>query len=101
MKILSVGNDIVLLTARHQILLSHGYEAEYALPAQAEVRIASGHFDLLILSATISNRDKERIRIAAANGTRVLDLTTIVWPAELLEMIQTAVHGYEGSGSGL
>jgi DNA-binding response OmpR family regulator len=89
MKILSVGNDRILLKARHQLLLSQGYEAEYALPEQAVEKLRAKHFSLVILSATLLHEETERIRAAATNGTKLLDLTTIVRPAELLEMIKS------------
>src|ERR1700742_2222384 len=88
LRILSVGSDLSLLKARHQLLLAQGYEADYAYPEEAENRLLTKQFDLLILSATVPAQEKQRVRVAASFATPVIDLTTLVWPAELLELIK-------------
>jgi DNA-binding response OmpR family regulator len=88
LKILSIGRDLSLLESRHRLLLAEGFEAEYVLPYDALVRVKSQRFDLLILSATTPDLDKQTIKAAAAPGVRVLDLDTLVWPRELLQMIR-------------
>jgi PleD family two-component response regulator len=89
-RILSVGTDLNLLATRHSLLASRGYDPLIATPDDVDEKLQANRFDLVILSAMLSEEDKRRIQAELPAGTRLIVLRTIVWPDELLRMLAEA-----------
>jgi PleD family two-component response regulator len=90
-RILSVGTDEKLLETRHALLASSGYDPLSATPEDVYEKLLAGKFDLVILWVMLSEDMKCRIQNKLAPGTRLLVLTTLVWPEELLRMVAEAL----------
>ena len=90
-RILCVGVDIRLLTTRQALLVSQGYDCLIATPADIGEKLSPGRFNLVILSMMISEEDKGHIRTKAPAGTRVVTLTSLVIPKELLRIVAEAL----------
>ncbi len=56
--ILCVGKDIDLLTSRCRVLAFEGYFADWATPDDFLKKLSAGRFDLVILSAVLSDDEK-------------------------------------------
>jgi len=89
-RILSVVSDPVLLRTRQEVLIAQGYDADSALPSEVDEKLKS-NFHLVILSATLDEEEKARIREKVPAHIKVLNLDTLLWPDELLRMIDTAL----------
>jgi hypothetical protein len=89
-RILSVGTDQKLLQTRHALLASRGYDPLIATPEDVDEKLQAGKFDLVILSVMLTEEDKSRIQNKLPVGTRLLVLTTLVWPDQLLRMVGEA-----------
>jgi DNA-binding response OmpR family regulator len=90
-RILCSGVDFSLLATRRALLDSHGYESFIATPGDVDEKIQSGRFDLVILSAMLSEEEKRRIQGEIPDGTKVLVLESLVLPKELLGMVASAL----------
>jgi hypothetical protein len=91
-RILTIGIDVRLLTTRQALLISCGYNSLLATPEEVEEKLQSGPFDLVILSAMLSQEEKRRIQAKLPHGTRPLVLETLVMPKELLRMVAEALR---------
>jgi DNA-binding response OmpR family regulator len=91
-RILTVGIDLRLLTTRQALLISSGYDSLLATPEDVDEKLQSGQFDLVILSAMLSQEEKCRIQANLPDGTRPLVLETLVMPKELLRMVAEALR---------
>jgi DNA-binding response OmpR family regulator len=90
-RILTVGIDVDLLTTRQAVLTSRGYESLIATPEDVDEKLRSGRFDLVILSVMLSQEEKRVIQAKLPAGTRALVLESLVWPNELLRMVDEAL----------
>jgi DNA-binding response OmpR family regulator len=90
-RVLTVGTDVTLLTTRQALLVSRGYDSLIAAPGDVDEKLHSGKFDLVILSAMLSEEEKRHIQAKLPAGTRPLVLETFVWPNELLRMVAAAL----------
>jgi hypothetical protein len=59
-RILTVGIDVDL-TTRQAVLTSRGYESLIATPEDVDEKLHSGKFDLVVLSATLSQEVRSHI----------------------------------------
>jgi DNA-binding response OmpR family regulator len=91
MRVLTVGIDVGLLSTRQALLTSRGYDSLIATPRDVDEKLRSGRFDLVILSAMLSQEEKRRIQAKLPAGTRALVLESLVWPNELLHMLAEAL----------
>jgi DNA-binding response OmpR family regulator len=91
-RILTVGKDVGLLTTRQALLTSRGYDSVIAMPEDVDEKLQSGGFDLVIVSVMLSAEEKRRIQNELPAGTRLLVLTTLVFPDELLRMVAEALE---------
>jgi DNA-binding response OmpR family regulator len=80
-----------LLATRQALLVSHGYDSLIATPEDFDEKLRFGKFDLVILSAMLSQEDRGHILAKLPAGTRPLILETLVWPNELLRMVAEAL----------
>jgi|ERR1700722_9589057 DNA-binding response OmpR family regulator len=97
-RVLTVGTDVDLLTTRQALLVSRGYDSLIATPEDLDEKLRSAKFDLVILSATLSQKERGHILAELPAGTRPLVLETLVWPNELLRMVAEALGDDEMSG---
>ena len=82
-----MGLDGRLLTTRQALLASRGYDSVIATSEDVDEKLHLDRFDLVILSAMLSQKEKDRIRAKLPGGTRPLVLETLVMPEELLRMV--------------
>jgi hypothetical protein len=73
------------------LLVSRGYDSVIATPEDLDETLRSARFDLVILSAMLSQEEKRHIQAKLPAGTRRLVLETLVWPNELLRMVAKSV----------
>jgi DNA-binding response OmpR family regulator len=85
-RLLCVGNGLDHLQTRCAVLGSAGYDAKSATPPEAETLLRTEHFDLVIVSAWLEERDRGRI-LAAAGKTPVLVLTELTLADDLLTKV--------------
>ena|SRR5882757_7258310 len=83
-RILCVENDPMLGETRCSVLVNSGYDAVTATLQEARSMLRSQAFDLIILSATLSDEEKARITTAAGNKARLLQLSLMTEPPVLL-----------------
>jgi protein-L-isoaspartate O-methyltransferase len=91
-RVLSVGIDPDLLKTRQAVLASCGYDSLIATLHDLDEKLRSGRFDLVILSAMLSQKEKSHIQAKLPAGSRALVLETLVWPDELLRMVAEALE---------
>jgi hypothetical protein len=73
-RLLCVGEDLKLLQTRCAVLERNGYRGQSAMLPEVEDLLRSQEFDLLIVSAWLSEREKAKILITAGK-TPALVLT--------------------------
>ena len=83
-RILCVENDPKLGETRCSVLVYSGYNAVAATLQEARSMLRSQAFDLIILSATLSDEEKTRITTAAGKKARLLQLSAMTKPPALL-----------------
>jgi DNA-binding response OmpR family regulator len=70
--------------SRCSVLVYFGYNAVAATLQEARSMLRSQAFDLIILSATLSDEEKSRIATAAGKKARLLQLSAMTKPPALL-----------------
>jgi DNA-binding response OmpR family regulator len=94
-RVLSVGVDSTLLRSRQALLTSRGYDCTTATPHDIDEALATGRFDLVILSVMLGDEQKNRIQAKLPSGTKVLSLQYLVWPDELFQEVGSALGSSE------
>jgi hypothetical protein len=90
-RILTVGTDVGLLSTRQALLTSHGYDSLIVTPGEFDEKVRSDRFDLVILSAMLSQGDRCHIQAELPASARPLVLDTLVWPDQLLRLVSEAL----------
>jgi hypothetical protein len=85
------GSPADLLATRQALLVSRGYDSVIAMPEDLDETLRSARFDLVILSAMLSQEERGDILAKLPAGTRPLVLETLVWLRDLLRMIAEAL----------
>jgi DNA-binding response OmpR family regulator len=83
-QILCVENDPGVLGTRCSVLTNSGWNARGATSLQAEFLLRSKTFDLVILSASLSDSERARLIRAAGPKALFLELSGFTEPAMLL-----------------
>ena len=83
-----VGREINLLRIRCEILTEFGYEAQAISLIEAEDLLHRDTFDLVILSASLSEQEKDRILEVIGGRMPILQLSTMLLPTELLRGVE-------------
>jgi DNA-binding response OmpR family regulator len=86
-RLLCAGKDMGLLNTRCAVLWRSGYVAHPAALSEAENLARTKEFDLIIVSAWLSERETNRI-LAAAGETPALVLTEMTSADELLARVE-------------
>jgi len=89
-QILCVGHEPDLLELRCSILNQAGYDCRAANVEEAEAFLEPRKFDLVIVSARVSEEEKRRIT-ALANGTPLFFLNGVTFPRDLLKKVSDLI----------
>lgn len=89
-QILCVGNELTLIQVRCAVLEQAGYKASTATPAEVKLWLGRQRFDLVILSATLSDEEKDTVSFAAGD-TPTLWLRGLIFPRDLLSEVESLV----------
>lgn len=87
-RILCIGKDSGLLRSRCAVLGHGGYDAHYVMYPEAEHLLSREQFDLIILSAILSEEEKDHIRTLIGSAQPVLTLKKLVFASELLRDVE-------------
>ena len=90
-RVLSVGVDPSLLKSRQALLSARGYDCTVATPIDVNEMLASGAYDLVILSVMLGEEQKKRIQAKLPPGAKVLSLQYLVQPDELFQQVESAL----------
>ena len=86
-KVLCVGNDMRMLSIRCEVLNRSGYSAQTSTLEDAADLIKKESFDLIIVSAFLSDANQQRV-LSAAGDTPTLVLQGIAVAPELLAAVE-------------
>ena len=86
-RLLCVGEELELLQTRCAVLNHSGYDTLAATLTEAESLLRDSKFDLVIVSAWMSEWERGRI-LAAAGETPALVLTEVTRAEELLAQVE-------------
>jgi DNA-binding response OmpR family regulator len=86
-QILCIENDPSLLGTRCSVLTKSGYNVWAATSLEAEFLLRIQTFDLVILSATLSDSERVQLTKAAGAKARLLELPGFTEPATLLSEV--------------
>jgi hypothetical protein len=86
-RLLCVGTELDSLQTRCAVLSHSGYDAKSASVAGAEILLGTEVFDLVIVSAFLSQEEKGCV-ISAAGDTPILELEGLTLAPELLAKVE-------------
>jgi DNA-binding response OmpR family regulator len=87
-RILCVGRELYLLETRCAVLTQSGYDARSAALLEAEDLLRTEKYDLVIVSALLSDDERSRILTAVAGSSPILTLTGMTFASELLSEVE-------------
>jgi DNA-binding response OmpR family regulator len=87
-RILCIGKDPGLLRSRVAVLGHAGYDALDVLFEDADALLSLERFDLVILSAILTDEEKAHIRAITGSSTPILALKKLVFASELLSDVE-------------
>jgi hypothetical protein len=90
-RLLCVGMDPELLWTRCAVLGSAGYNAKSAILPEAKTLLRTEEFDLVIVSAGLSDGERGRI-LSAAGKTSTLVLTELTLADDLLSQVASRIN---------
>jgi hypothetical protein len=86
-RLLCTGNEADLLEGRCAVLRHSGYEAQPATLPEAEILLRAGKYDMIIISAWLSEWERGRI-LSAAGKTATYVLRGLTLAPELLAQVE-------------
>ena len=86
-RVLCTGNDPEVLQSRCAVLRPAGYEAQAATPPEVEIFLRTEEFDLIVVSARLSESEKGRI-LSAVGETPTYVLHRLTLAEELLSDVE-------------
>jgi hypothetical protein len=87
-RILCIGKDPGLLRSRCAVLGHGGYDAQYVMYPDAEHLLTREPFGLIILSAILSEEEKDHIWTIVGDTPPILTLKKLVFASELLRDVE-------------
>jgi hypothetical protein len=90
--ILCIGKDSGLLRSRCAVLAHAGYDAQAVMFADAETLLRTTEFDLIILSAILTNEEREHVFEFIGDRVPILVLKKLTFASELLAEIEQRLH---------
>jgi len=91
-RILCIGKDSGLLRSRCAVLAHAGYNAEAVMFAEAESVLRTAQFDLIILSAILSDEERDYISAKVGHATPILTLKKLTFASELLREVEQRLN---------
>jgi hypothetical protein len=91
-RILCIGKDSGLLRSRCAVLRHAGYDAQATMYNDAEGLLRNEEFDLIILSAILSDEEKDHISAVVNGGTPILPLKKLIFASELLAEVEQRIR---------
>ena len=88
-QILCIGKDTGLLRSRCAVLQHAGYAAKYAMFHQTHDALQEERFDLIILSAILTDPEREVVRSIAGINTPILALRKMTLASDLLAEVDS------------
>jgi hypothetical protein len=82
-RLLCVGKELELLQTRCAVLSKSGYDAQSATMSEAEILLRTEQFDVVVVSAWLSEWERGRI-LSAAGKTPTYLLSGLTLASELL-----------------
>ena len=95
-RLLCVGNDPELLQTRCAVLNHAGYNAQAVMLDKTESLMRMSAFDLVIVSACLSDGEKGRV-LSAAGETPILGLTGLTLAGDLLAKVERMLRARQGA----
>jgi hypothetical protein len=95
-RILCIGADAELLRTRCAVLVQHGYEAVCSLFIEAEETLRSTPFDLIVVSAFLSDGEKARILAIVDGKTPTIMLEGLTLATDLLKRVESQLARNDG-----
>jgi CheY-like chemotaxis protein len=86
--ILCVGTPPDLRRSRELVLQSAGYETSSMDPGEATNALLTTTFDVVVISVTVSEHERNLVRQTVPEQTRIVQLSHFTAPQELLTLIQ-------------
>jgi DNA-binding response OmpR family regulator len=86
-RLLCVGTDLELMETRCAVLSKSGYDAQSATVSNAEILLRREQFDLIVVSAWLSESERDRVT-AAAGSTPTCILQGLTLASELLAQVE-------------
>jgi hypothetical protein len=86
-RLLCAGNEADLLESRCAVLRYSGYEAQVATLSETETLLRVGKYDLVVISAHLSEWERGRI-LSAAGKTSTYILRELTLASELLAQVE-------------
>jgi len=93
-RLLCTGNEADLLQSRCSVLRYSGYQAQSATLLEAETLLRTEKYDLVIISAWLSERERGRI-ISASGKTPTYVLRGLTFTSELLAQVEQRLPSCE------
>jgi DNA-binding response OmpR family regulator len=87
-RLLCVGRERYLLETRCAVLAQSGYDARSATLFEAEDLLRTEKYDLVIVSALLSDEEKTRILTVVAGSSPILTLNGVTFASELLSEVE-------------
>ena len=95
-RLLCVGTDLELMETRCAVLSKSGYDAQSATISDAEILLRREEFDLIIVSAWLSDSERYRV-LAAAGSTPTYVMEGLTLASELLAEVERLLQSHAGS----
>jgi hypothetical protein len=86
-RVLCVGKDLELLQTRCAVLMTSGYDAQPATLPEAEILLRTGQFDLVVVSAWLSEWERGKI-LSSTGKTPIHVLSGFTVASQLLEAVE-------------
>jgi hypothetical protein len=90
-RLLCVGNERDHLQSRCDVLNFSGYDAKSATVREAEILLRTEKFALVIVSAFLSQAERERV-VSAAGETPTLVLEGLTFAPQLLPQVERVLQ---------
>lgn len=95
-RLFCVGNDPELLQTRCAVLNHAGYNAQSVTLKEAKSLLRTSEFDLVIVSAWLSEWERGRV-LSAAGETPILVLTGLTLAGNLLAKVERMLRAKQGA----
>jgi hypothetical protein len=69
-------------------LVAYGYEARYSLYFDAARALGSDQFDLVVVSAFLTDQEKDQILALTGNATPTIILRALTYAPELIQLVE-------------